>query len=217
MSYINERRQEERARRREEIIDAAESIYAELGWDAVTMDKVARTARLSRALLYVYFQDKGDLHLAIVERALVTLRLRMEAAIVAGQPGLDQLEAIGRAYLAFAQESPHLFDACARFQTHHGDEDVTHPSTLDCTSAGHRVHETVVATLREGIEDGSIRNDLVDLNATAINAWAFSHGVIQILASKGGQIAKAGTTSDAVTEQAFSLIRRALQPARQPS
>jgi len=50
MSYLAERREEEKERRRLEIIEAAESLYAEKGWDAVTMDQVARQARLSRAL-----------------------------------------------------------------------------------------------------------------------------------------------------------------------
>ena len=45
MSYIAERRQEEKDRRRAEIVDAAEALYAESGWDAVTMDQVARRAR----------------------------------------------------------------------------------------------------------------------------------------------------------------------------
>jgi len=53
MSYIAERRQEEKERRRAEILDAAEAVCAEVGWDAMTMDQVARKARLSRALLYV--------------------------------------------------------------------------------------------------------------------------------------------------------------------
>ncbi len=38
MSYIADRRQEEKDRRRNEIVDAAESLYRETGWDAVTMD-----------------------------------------------------------------------------------------------------------------------------------------------------------------------------------
>ena len=80
MTYIAERRQEERDRRRNEIVDAAEALYAEVGWDAVTMDQVARRARLSRALVYVYFHDKADLHFALVERSLEELRRRFEAA-----------------------------------------------------------------------------------------------------------------------------------------
>ena len=61
MSYIAERRLEEKERRRAEIVDAAEAAGREVGLDALTMDDVARRARLSRALLYVYFQDRSDL------------------------------------------------------------------------------------------------------------------------------------------------------------
>ena len=96
MSYIAERRQEEKDRRRAEIVDAAEALYAETGWDAITMDQVARRARLSRALLYVYFNDKGDLHLALVERALEALCDRFEAAKQDHPSGIAEVEAIGR-------------------------------------------------------------------------------------------------------------------------
>ena len=74
MSYIAERREEEKERRRVEILDAAEALYAKKGWDAVTVDQVARSARLSRALVYVYFRDKEELLFAIGERAMRLLR-----------------------------------------------------------------------------------------------------------------------------------------------
>lgn len=124
MSYIDERRQEEKDRRRIEIVTAAEAMYLELGWDAVTMDSVARRARLSRALVYVYFKDKRDLHFAIVLRALDILRERFEAAVGQVRTGIEKIEAIGRAYLAFAQEYPHYFDACARLEAQ-----APHPSS----------------------------------------------------------------------------------------
>ena len=91
MSYIAERRQEEKERRRAEILDAAEAVCAEVGWDAMTMDQVARKARLSRALLYVYFKDKQDLLFGICERALVTLDAALREAVARHKRGLDQL------------------------------------------------------------------------------------------------------------------------------
>src|SRR4029450_6786119 len=116
MSYIAERRQEEKDRRRIEIVQAAEDLYRELGWDAVTMDNVAKRARLSRALVYVYFKDKRDLHFAICQRALETLHSRFEEAITRAKSGLDKVESLGRAYMAYGQEFPHYFDACARLE-----------------------------------------------------------------------------------------------------
>ena len=114
MSYIEARRQEERDRRRTEIVDAADAVYAESGWDSVTMDQVARRARLSRALVYVYFKDKSDLHLALVERSLDVLRDRFEAARRDRANGFEQLVAIGRAYMDYSRATPHYYDACAR-------------------------------------------------------------------------------------------------------
>jgi TetR/AcrR family transcriptional regulator len=212
MSYITERRQEEKDRRRAEIIDAAEALYAETGWDAITMDQVARRARLSRALLYVYFEDKSDLHLALVERSLDALREVFLEAQQGHPDGLREVEAIGRAYLAFSRDKPHYFDACARYQAHTACTDEAHANEAACMVAGHRVHEVIVASLNRGVADGSIRNDLGDPYVTALSLWAFSHGVIQIAATKGGQIEHEGTPVAAFIDHAFGLALRSLRP-----
>src|ERR1700692_2815379 len=107
MSYISVRREEEKERRRAEILDAAEALYAKHGWDALTVDQVARSARLSRALVYVYFRDKEELLLAIGERAMQMLRDRFVAAAAGHALGLDKVTAIGQAYMAYAHEFPH--------------------------------------------------------------------------------------------------------------
>ena len=116
MSYVVQRREEERERRRQEILTTAERLYAQRGWEAVTMDQIARSARLSRALLYVYFRDKDDVLLALSAQALAALARRFSAAAASHVLGIDKVTAIGRAYVAWAIELPHMFDACARFQ-----------------------------------------------------------------------------------------------------
>jgi AcrR family transcriptional regulator len=212
MSYISERRQEEKDRRRAEIVDAAEALYAEIGWEAITMDQVARRARLSRALLYVYFRDKSDLHLALVERSLDALRERFESARQGHSRGIDEVEAIGRAYLAFSREQPHYFDACARYQSHQSGEAAAESNEAACMAAGHRVHEVIVGSLHRGMADGSVRGDLGDPYVTALALWAFTHGVIQIHTTKGAQIEHEGTPVEAFIAHAFDLALRSLRP-----
>ncbi len=51
MSNIAARREDEKERRRAEILDAAEALYIRKGWAALTVEQVARSARLSRALV----------------------------------------------------------------------------------------------------------------------------------------------------------------------
>ena len=211
MSYIAERREEERERRRVEIIEAAEALYAKKGWDAVTMDAVGRQARLSRALIYVYFSDKEDLLLAIAERALNELRQRTAAAVAKHPLAIDQIEAMGRAYVLFQQEKPFQFDACTRYHAHQAS--AAAPNDLACTAAGDALMSVMVATLERGLEDGSIREDLGDPVQVCVMLWAFTHGLIQIATNKSQEIARHGVEVPKLMEDAYAMLRRMLAPA----
>lgn len=210
MSYIAERRQEEKDRRRGEIVDAAVDLYREIGWDAVTMDGVARRARLSRALVYVYFKDKRDLHFAIAARAMETLRLRFEEASAQHQRGLEKVMAIGGAYMTYGQEFPHYFDACARLELHAPDTHDASPQEPSTLEAGQRVHRIVEEALKVGQHDGTIRRDIGDLAVTSRVLWGFTHGLIQIAMTKGQPLAQAGITVPQLTQHAVELLRKLL-------
>jgi AcrR family transcriptional regulator len=205
MSYIAERRVEEKERRRGEILDAAVRLYAQKGWDAVTMDQVARSARLSRALIYVYFRDKEELLYGIGAVALSVLRERCVAALGQGGTGLEQVEAIGRAYMAYAQESPHYFDVCARFQAHSVSPD---PGSNEgaCAAAGDEALGVVVTAIRTGLADGSIRADIGDPMLLAVSLWAFTHGIIQLAMAKARDLERLQIAVPTFTEYAFGLL-----------
>ncbi len=51
--------------KRRKIMDGAGRIFSTLGFDAASMSDVAREAQVSKATLYVYFQDKEHLFTAI--------------------------------------------------------------------------------------------------------------------------------------------------------
>jgi AcrR family transcriptional regulator len=206
MSYIAERRGEEKERRRAEILDAAETLYAKKGWDAVTVDQVARSARLSRALVYVYFRDKEELLFAIGERAMRLLRNRFIEAAAGHVLGMDQVEAIGRAYMGYAYEFPHYFDFCSRFQAHSVAADPgSHESA--CRVAGDEAIGAVVQAIETGMRDGSIRPDVGEPILLAITLWAFTHGVIQLAMAKGSDLARFGIAIPDFSNYAFGLLR----------
>ena len=67
---IKERRKRERLERRDAILQAAVQVYMEEGYHATTMDKIAETAELSRATLYLYFSTKDEIFIqAIVQQS----------------------------------------------------------------------------------------------------------------------------------------------------
>ena len=210
MSYIAERRGEEKERRRAEIVDAADALYAKKGWDAVTVEQVARSARLSRALVYVYFRDKEELLFAVGERALGVLRDRFVQAAAAHSLGIDRVEAIGRAYMAYAIEYPHYFDFCAKFHAHSASID---PGSHEgaCRAAGDEAIGAVVHAIEAGIRDGSIRADIGDPTLLAVTLWAFTHGIIQLAMAKGEDLERFGIQIADFSNYGFGLLRSVAQ------
>ena len=211
MSYIAERRQEEKERRRAEILDAAEAVAAQESWDNVTMDQVARNARLSRALVYVYFKDKTDLLFGLGERAVLTLRQRFEEAIARNRRGLDQVLGMGRAYLAFSQEFPVYFEVLARCELVSGEDGQQVESNQEaCRMGGDAVRALMVTALANGVKDGSVRPDLADLKVTAIVLWGFTHGVLQLAATKAKVLERDGVQTRDLLEQALVMATRSI-------
>ena len=213
MSYIVERREEEKERRRGEFLDATESLYAKRGWEALTMDQVARTARLSRALIYVYFRDKDDLLYAIGERAMKQLYQRFAAAIETPGSGRDKVMAIGRAYMGYALEFPHYFDFCSRFVRHHSGSGVT-PNEEACERADDAVMGLLAQVIQSAVSDGSIAPRVArDPMMLAFSLWAFTHGIVQISVAKGADLAHHGAAAAEFGNYAFELLETLLRGA----
>lgn len=212
MSYIAERRLEEKERRRIEIIDAAEAAGREMGLDALTMDDVARRARLSRALLYVYFQDRSDLMFGLAERAMSMLFTRFVEAAERHRTGLEQVSAMGRAYVAFSQEFPVLFDALARCELQSPEPTDGSPSEQACALGGDKLHARLVESIEAGVRDGSIRADVGSPQLMSVTLWGFMHGIIQLTTTKANALAHHGVSAQALVEHAISMITRDLKP-----
>lgn len=63
------------------ILDAASEIFAEVGYQRMTIDEVARRANLGKGTIYLYFDSKQDLALSIVDRINERLRERLRAIV----------------------------------------------------------------------------------------------------------------------------------------
>ena len=165
--------------------------------------------------MYVYFRDKEELLFAIGERAMTLVRDRFAAAAAQHELGLDQVEAIGRAYMAYAHEFPHYFDFCTRFQAHSVALD---PGSHEgaCRIAGDETIGVVVRAIEAGIHDGSIRPDIGEPILLATTLWAFTHGIIQLAMAKGKELERFGVAIPTFSNYALGLIRTVAQSKTPP-
>jgi AcrR family transcriptional regulator len=93
------------ARNRRRILAAAESLFADMGVAAVSMDQVAAAAGVGKGTLYRRFGDKAGLGIAVLderERELQTAILGGPPPLGPGAPPDQRLVAFADAYLAYA-------------------------------------------------------------------------------------------------------------------
>jgi AcrR family transcriptional regulator len=210
MNSIADRRLEEKERRRSEILDAAEAAAAESSLEALTMDEVARKARLSRALIYVYFKDKSELLFGLAERAFSKLYERFAESAARHKRGLDQVQGMGRAYVAFSQEFPVLFDALARFELHEPDISNASPHEHGCVFQGDKLHALLMQAIELGVRDGSVRPDVGPPALVSTTLWGFMHGIIQLATTKANVLLHDGIDSRALFAHALLMATRGL-------
>jgi AcrR family transcriptional regulator len=180
---IAERREREREQRRNDIIDAAETVFFSNGLEAASMDDVAETAELSKGTLYLYFKSKEELYLAIHLRGHQILKSMFEKAVKSASTGLEKTRAIGRAYFAYYEKYPDYFNAMLYYESRHIDTHDINPVLEQCMLLGKETLEILAAAIQDGINDGSIRPDIDPLK-TAISLWGQSTGIIQVIVVK---------------------------------
>jgi len=114
---VAERRQRDRAHRRQAIITAARQMAEAEGWDAVTTRRLADQIEYSQPVLYSHFPGKGGIIDAVAVEGFAELRLILRNAREAAGSPEAALRELAEAYVGFALEHPALYDAMFTLST----------------------------------------------------------------------------------------------------
>lgn len=151
--------EKEREQRRTYILDSAEELFFAKGFSSVSMDEIAKKVGLNKATIYLYFEDKDSLFFGIVLRKMRIHHKSLEDCAYQKIHGRGRAMEMIAAGFAFTQENPEF-------------------NRLLCTAGPERFKDTdnplakvileilmkevflVRDVLKEGIMDGSVREDL---------------------------------------------------------
>lgn len=205
------RREKERAIRKNEIIDAAEELFFSQGFAETTMSEVADRAEFSKRTLYVYFDSKKQLYLAIVLRGFEKLIALYEQKLKEDKSGLEKIKDLGRCFIELAREVPNYFTAIANYQNQAEDFQAEDEITNKCYQKGEELFSFLMGALKDGIDDGSVRSD-IDIETTGLVLWANIMGVITIATKKKNYLQHCHDKNvEEIVEEAFVFIKRSLQ------
>ncbi|MEQ5813878.1 TetR/AcrR family transcriptional regulator [Marinobacter sp. NFXS11] len=183
---LKTRREREKQARYDTILDAAELVFSEKGYERTSMDDIARTASLSRALLYVYFKDKAAIQRGIMLRAGHSLFRRFEEARQTADNGLAQIRAMGESYYRFYLEEPDYFSALTKASTAMAEADESQTEEMLCSKSD--LMELMVGAIELGLRDGTMNRDRInDPVQTALYLRGALHGVILLCQSEMGE------------------------------
>jgi AcrR family transcriptional regulator len=175
---IAERRRREKQERHAAILRAAESVFRSRGVSDATMDDIARAAEVSKGTLYLYFQNKDHLFLAIANQFLEELTTTLAALPVQGT-GFERTQCVFRTYAEFAQRHS------ARCKTSMSWV-LSGYSVAEGSQGLDRYRELVAELYRlfaeaidAGKKDGSIVSDFVT-SELVVQIWAGTFGVLTL-------------------------------------
>ena len=213
---ITDRKAWEKAQRKNRLVDLAEKVFFDKGFDGTTMPMIADAAGYNKRTIYLYFRDKEELFLAVVLRGLERLSVCLETAIQKAEPGKTGLRALGAAFFDFALAQPDYLDLImvyeARnfiyFETEISSEDQNYRSA--CQRVSGNIAQLVLDVISRGIEAGRIRTRLTPRQLMLI-LWGQIWGVMQILRIREKHFDEAfGLRREQLFEHFIEMTERAL-------
>ncbi len=93
--------------KRQSILKGATTLFLEQGFNAVSMDKIAQAAPVSKATLYKYFASKSDLLAAVIKELCAVLLQTIDSVLVESGSVENNLNkiAVGFVDLIFAEDA----------------------------------------------------------------------------------------------------------------
>jgi len=181
---IAERRQREKEERREQILDAAETVFfGPGGVDAATMEDIAQAAELSKGALYLYFNSKDELLTAVINRTHETFLRKLEQAAVGPGRGLTLVASIMRSYLRLVEDFPGHARLMVSSLATGRCLPVDVPNYGQHRELVIREIELVMGVIERGKRDGSIRGNVEPMQVT-VQLWGGLMGMLMLVLNR---------------------------------
>ena len=173
---IEERKERERLARREAIMESAQELFFDKGFNATTMDEIAQKAELSKGTLYLYFTSKEELYVNVMSEGLNILFNRLKEAFEQDLPPDQKLRKLGEVYYRYYldyREYSRIF-----FFLEHRDVSKQLPRELiqESMDKGKRFFQLIAEIIQQGVEEGIFAP--IDPRKAAVAFWGATSGTL---------------------------------------
>lgn len=154
---------------RRALIECTARLASREGVAAVSLRRVAAAAGVSPAAPYHHFKNKADLLAAVAEEGFRLLDRAMTRAAAKAPPApLDQMQAMGGAYVRFAARYPQYFRVMFR-------PELAAAAVPDPDSWGQRAYHRLIHGIQALLGEAGPPSEAV--MAEVVYAWSVVHGL----------------------------------------
>ena len=179
---IVERKQRERARRRQEIIAAAREVFSVKGFNSATMEEIASKAELSPGTLYLYFKNKEELHTSLSIDILAHLGSELEKVVGQGISVEDKIQRFRDVFIDVYEYDASILINLFHLQSGETLHNLSDEVMQELKKYSSRAHRAIIAVVKEGIDKGLFIDEHPVALADVI--WATYSGVVLWVDSK---------------------------------
>jgi AcrR family transcriptional regulator len=153
-----------KASRRRAILSAADKQFARRPYHEVLLEDIAAEAEVAKGTLYLYFENKADLYLALIVESLAPMIERLEEQVpaVAEKSAWAAIRLLIEEMLAFNVEHPALHEVLR--ETSRASQEAI------CGDLKQSLAKLVEQTLRKGVARGEIIDPAPEVTADLILA-----------------------------------------------
>ena len=180
---IQERKEREKERRRQQIIVAAKRVFSEKGFNKATMEDIAKEAELSPGTLYLYFKNKEELYASLSLRILQYLHIRV--AHVNKEQSLSpaqKLDALMEAMYDVYDFDPLIIINMFHLQSSETLKNLSDELLVEIKDLSRKSIGAIATIFKDGIESGAFKKR--HPVALADIFWSLFSGVVLWEASK---------------------------------
>ena len=184
---ITERKERERLARKIEIINAAERVFFEKGFENSTMDDIAKEAEFTKKTIYSYFKSKEELYFEIMLSGFNVLNELFDKIINEDieSSEFQKISKFGKVFIEFSKNYPGYFRAIADYENKYFDFKVEDDNSLikKCYTAGQYSIEVLNSCIINGMKNGELIDD-ADSDTICLLLWSTMMGYIGLLNKK---------------------------------
>lgn len=176
------RRERDRRNMREQILDAARELFAQQGYEAVTMRKIAEKIEYTTTMIYSHFPDKETLIREIVDHDFQQFAKEFQRCAAIGDP-IERIVAVAKVFVDYSVQHPNHYRLMF-MSPPSGEVKQANYAAIQADPA-QDTYSFFKSCIEDAMAKDLLRPDLKDSELLVQALWSGMHGVVSLHIAKG--------------------------------